>query len=79
MPGTKAPRNISPAEVEVTEYSDGIDSSPVAILCSALRAVPAWSTAEASWSARMISTIEGGMICPSVPEAAMAPVASGCE
>ena len=75
----KAPRNISPALVPETSKSDGIDSSPVASLCSALRSVEAWSAAEASWSARMMSTIEGGMICPSVPEAAMVPVASGVE
>ncbi len=56
-----------------------MEISPVAALCSALRAFDAWSVAEASWSARMISTIEGGMICPSVPEAAMVPVASGLE
>ncbi|KFJ48995.1 TRAP dicarboxylate transporter, DctM subunit domain protein [Bordetella bronchiseptica] len=29
-----------------------------------------------SWSARMISTSEGGMICDSVPEAAITPLAS---
>ena len=75
----KAPRNMSPALVEVTANSDGMVTSPVAALCSALRAVSAWSTALASWSARMISTIDGGMIWPRVPEAAMVPVASGCE
>ena len=31
-PGTIAPRNMSPAEVEITENSDGMDSSPVADL-----------------------------------------------
>jgi hypothetical protein len=29
-----------------------------------------------SWSAMMISTSDGGMICASVPDAAMTPVAS---
>src|SRR5690606_42077332 len=29
-----------------------------------------------SWSARMISTSDGGMICDKVPEAAMTPVAN---
>ena len=68
-----------PALVETMSNSEGIDSSPVACLNNALRVVPAWSTELASWSARMISTIDGGMICPSVPEAAMVPVASGLE
>ena len=36
-------------------------------------AVPAWSVALESWSARMISTIDGGMIWPSVPAAADGP------
>ena len=40
-PGTSAPRNISPALVEMMSNSDGIDSSPVASLKNALRAVPA--------------------------------------
>jgi hypothetical protein len=44
-----------------------------------LRAVAAWSVALESWSARMISTIEGGMIWPSVPDALIVPVASDCE
>jgi len=44
-----------------------------------LRVVLAWSAALESWSARMISTIDGGMICPSVPEAQMVPQASGLE
>ena len=79
MPGTNAPRNISPALVDATSNSDGMLSSPVASLCSAFRAVDAWSDALASWSARMMSTIEGGMICPSVPDAAMVPDASGLE
>ena len=34
-------------------------------------------TLRPSWSAMMISTSEGGMICASVPEAAMTPLASG--
>ena len=32
-------------------------------------------TLRPSWSAMMISTSEGGMICASVPEAAIAPLA----
>ena len=32
MPGTKAPKNISPALVEVTSMTDGIERSPVASL-----------------------------------------------
>ena len=54
-------------------------SSPVESLNRALRAALAWSVALASWSARMISTIEGGMIWPRVPEAAIVPVAIGWE
>jgi hypothetical protein len=32
-------------------------------------------TERPSWSARMISTSDGGMICASVPEAAITPAA----
>ncbi len=78
-PGSMAPRNISPALVEETPNSEGMASSPVDSRYISLRCVAAWSTALESWSARMISTIEGGMIWPSVPEAAMVPVASGFE
>ena len=61
-PGTNAPRNISPADVDPTSNTDGICNSPVESLYNALRAVDAWSVAEASWSARIIKTIDGGMI-----------------
>ena len=40
-PGTKAPKNISPALVDPTSNMLGIDISPVASLCSSLRADPA--------------------------------------
>ena len=32
-----------------------------------------------SWSAKIIRTIDGGIICPNVPEAAMVPVARDGE
>ena len=75
-PGTKAPRNISPALVEPTSNTLGIDISPVASLNSNFLAEPAWSVADASWSASIIKTIDGGIIWPNVPEAAIVPVAS---
>ena len=62
MPGMKAPMNMSPALAVTTSKSPGIENSPVASLYSALRVVAAWSAALESWSARMISTIDGGMI-----------------
>ena len=49
---------------------------PVPALNSALRRVSAWSVAFDSWSARMIRTIDGGMIWPRVPDALIVPVAS---
>ena len=79
IPGRKAPKNISPALVEVTSNIEGIDIWPVASLYKALRIVPAWSDAVASWSAKIIRTIEGGIICPKVPDAAIVPVARGAE
>ena len=78
-PGKNAPMNMSPALAETTSNSDGIVISPVAALYSAFRVVLAMSAAAASWSARMMSTTDGGMICPSVPEAQIVPVASGRE
>ncbi len=36
-PGTSAPMNMSPALVETTSNSDGMENSPVASLYSALR------------------------------------------
>ena len=39
----------------------------------------AWSAALLSWSAKIMSTIEGGMIWPKVPDAQMVPVASEWE
>ena len=78
-PGMNAPMNMSPALAETTSNSEGMVISPVAALYSALRAVLAMSAAPASWSARMMSTIDGGMIWPSVPEAHIVPVASGRE
>ena len=79
MPGKNAPRNMSPALVEIILSSDGMLNCPVACLYSAFRAVAAWSAALASWSAKIIKTIDGGIICPSVPDAQIAPVASGLE
>ena len=76
-PGNSAPMNMSPAEAGITPRSDGIENCPVASWYSARRNCCAVSTADDNWSARMISTIDGGMICPSVPEARMTPVASG--
>ena len=70
---------MSPALVEVRSNSVGMVNWPVACLYSVVRSVLAWSVALDSWSARMISTIEGGMIWPRVPEAAMVPVASERE
>ncbi len=61
-PGRKAPRNMSPALAEVMPNSVGMAASPVANLYSALRRVPAWSAALDNWSARMIRTMDGGMI-----------------
>ena len=43
-----APRNISPADVDVTSNVDGIESSPVVCLCSALRRLEPWSAADAN-------------------------------
>ena len=74
-----APMNMSPALAETTSNSDGMVISPVASLYCDLRVVLATSAAPASWSARMMSTTEGGMIWPSVPEAQIVPVASGLE
>ena len=37
IPGTNAPKNISPALVDVTSITEGIDKSPVASLCRAFR------------------------------------------
>ena len=48
IPGINAPRNISPADVDVTSNADGIEISPVVCLCRALRRLDAWSAAEAS-------------------------------
>ena len=75
-----APRNMSPAEVETPRIPTASTSSPVACLVERLGApcLPGRSH-EDSWSARMISTIDGGMIWPSVPDAAIVPVASGEE
>ena len=78
-PGMKAPMNMSPALAEVMSNSEGMENSPVASLYSALRVVLAWSAALESWSARMIRTMDGGMIWPRVPDAQMVPVASGLE
>ena len=75
----KAPRNMSPALVDTMSKVDGMDISPVASLYKALRSEAAWLAALASWSARMMRTMEGGMICPRVPDAQMVPVASGLE
>ena len=71
-----APRNMSPALAEVTSNSVGMTKLPVAALYSTWRNVLAWSVALESWSARMMSTTEGGMIWPRVPAAEMVPVAS---
>ena len=71
--------NMSPTLAEVMSNCEGIVNSPVASRYSALRAALAWSAAFESWSARMMSTMEGGMICPRVPAAQMVPVASGLE
>ena len=54
--------NMSPALAETTSNSDGMVISPVAALYSAFRVVLATSAAPASWSARMMSTTDGGMI-----------------
>ena len=74
-----APMNMSPALAETTSNSEGIVISPVASRYSALRVVLAMSAALASWSARMMSTTDGGMIWPRVPEAQIVPDASGFE
>ena len=75
----KAPRNISPALAEEILNSAGMEKLPVASLYSALRIVPACPTALESWSTRIISTTEGGMICPKVPDAQIAPLARDGE
>ena len=70
---------MSPALAEVRPNSAGRLEAPVPSLYSALRRVAPWSMALDNWSARMIRTIDGGMIWPSVPDAAMVPVASDFE
>ena len=70
---------MSPADVDVTSKADGMLNSPVACLNKDWRIADAWSEAEPSWSARMIRTIDGGMICPKVPEAQIVPEASDGE
>ena len=68
-----------PADVDVTSNADGIVNSPVAFLYNACRMADAWSEADPSWSAKIIKTIEGGIICPSVPDAQIVPVARDGE
>ena len=50
-------------------------NSPVICLYSDCLIVLATSVALPSWSANIIKTIEGGIICPSVPEEATIPLA----
>ena len=47
-PGIKAPKNISPADVDVTSNVEGIESSPVVSLWSAFRILEPWSAADAN-------------------------------
>ena len=62
IPGKNAPKNISPALVEVTSKIEGIEICPVASLYKAFLIVLAWSEAEANWSAKIIKTMDGGII-----------------
>ena len=70
---------MSPADVEVTSKADGMLNSPVASLYAVCLIAEAWSDAEPSWSAKMIKTIDGGIICPRVPDAQIVPEASDGE
>ena len=70
---------MSPALVEVRSNSVGNEAMPVPSLYSAVRMALPWSVALDSWSARMMSTMDGGMIWPRVPEALMVPVAREWE
>ena len=67
--GTQAGRNIAKS----TTYSTYSPTSMKAGVNAPLYMSP---TLRPTWSAMMMSTSEGGMICASVPEAAMAPAAS---
>ena len=67
-PGRNAPRNIFPALTESTLNWLGIFNDPVEFLYSAILILSAASEAEASWSDKIINTIEGGIIWPKVPD-----------
>ena len=64
---------------EMILNSDGMLNWPVDFLYNSFRMGAAWSAALASWSAKMINTIDGGIICPSVPDAQIVPVARDVE
>ena len=51
----------------------------MACLYRALRADDAWSEADDNWSAKIIRTIDGGIICPNVPDAQIVPDANDGE
>ena len=53
----------------MTLNSEGSEKSPVKFLYSELLELFAISAALESWSAKIIKTIEGGIIWPNVPEA----------